>query len=322
MRVLVTGGAGFIGSHVAQALLQAGHRVTVLDNLSTGRRDLVPGGAVFVRGDLKQEARLDGWLAGHDAVVHLAALVPVPISVERPVAFVENNVVNTVRLLEAMRRTGVKRMLFSSSATVYGEPKRLPLREDDPIGLQQSNPYGATKISAEAFVAVYHRLYGMDAAVLRYFNPYGPNELCEPETHLIPNVIRAALTDKPVPVFWKGEQIRDFIYVEDLARAHAAVVGLKGLNYFNIGSEKGTKVKEVLQIVTDIIGRPLRIDDLGERPGDVPALYATSAKLREATGWKADVDLEQGLRRTVDYFRARLEAKAPASNRRSKRPKM
>jgi UDP-glucose 4-epimerase len=307
MRILVTGGAGFIGSHVARALLDAGHEVTVLDNLSTGHREMVPREAIFVRGDLKQEAKLDGWLAGHEVVVHLAALVPVPVSVRRPVEFVQNNVVNTVRLLESMRRTGVGRILFSSSATVYGEPKRLPLREDDPIGLQQSNPYGATKVSAEAFVAVYHRLYGIDAAVLRYFNPYGPNELCEPETHLIPNVISAALAEKPVPVYWKGEQVRDYIYVEDLARAHAAVAGLKGLNYFNIGTEKGTKVKDVLQIVTDIIGRPLRINDLGERAGDVPALFATSEKIRKATGWRPQVDLEEGLRRTVEYFRGRLE---------------
>lgn len=311
MRVFVTGGAGFIGSHVTQSLLDAGHQVTVLDNLSAGHRELVPGGAAFIRGDLKQEARLDGWLAGHEAVVHLAAFVPVPTSVERPVAFVENNVVNTVRLLEAMRRSGVRQIIFSSSATVYGDPKRLPLREDDPIGLQQSNPYGATKISAEAFIAVYHRLHGIHAAVLRYFNPYGPNELCEPETHLIPNVIRAALHDKPVPIYWQGEQVRDFIYVEDLARAHAAVAGLKGLNYFNIGSEKGTKVKDILQIVTDILGRPLRVDDLGERPGDVPALYATSAKIREATGWRPEVELEEGLRRTVDYFRERFATKQP-----------
>jgi len=302
MRVFVTGGAGFLGSHVASVLLRAGHQVTVYDNLSTGHRRLVPAGAAFIKADLKHQARLAQALPGHDAVIHLAALVPVPVSIERPVAFAENNVVNTVRLMEEMRAAGVRRIIFSSSATVYGLPRALPLREEDPLGVQ-SNPYGATKIAAEAFVAVYNRLYGFDATVLRYFNPYGPNELCEPETHAIPNIVRAALEDRPVPIYWKGEQVRDFIYVEDLAEAHTSVLGLPGLNYFNVGTEKGVKVKDVLSVVTDILDRPVRIDDRGERPGDVPALYASAAKLRKATGWEAKTSLEEGLRRTVEFYR-------------------
>jgi UDP-glucose 4-epimerase len=316
MRVFVTGGAGFLGSHITNVLLAAGHQVTVLDNLSTGHRESVPKGAVFIKGDLKQEAKLPGWLQGHDVVIHLAALVPVPTSVRMPVAFAENNVVNTVRLLEGMRAAGVRRIIFSSSATVYGNPRRLPLREDDPIQTQ-SNPYGATKVAAEGFIAVYHNLYGFDATLLRYFNPYGPNELCDPETHAIPNIIRAALTDTPIPVYWRGEQLRDFIYVVDLAEAHAAVLEQTGLNYFNVGTEKGTSVKQVLQIVTDVIGHPLRVDDLGERPGDVPALYATSERLRKATGWQAKVPLEDGLPLTVAYFRERIAFESAHKPRRT-----
>ncbi len=307
MRILVTGGAGFIGSHITPLLLDAGHQVTVLDNLSSGRRDLVPASATFVRGDLKNEDRLPGWLAGHDVVIHLAAYIAVGVSVERPVAFVENNVVNTVRLLEGMRKAGVRRIVFSSSATVYGEPRRLPLREDDPVGLQ-SNPYGATKIAAEAFIAVYHRLHGFDATILRYFNPFGPNELCDPETHAVPNIVRAALLHQPIPLFWAGEQVRDFIYVEDLARAHTAVVDGKGLSYFNVGSDTGTKVRDIVQMVTDIVGYPVPIEDRGERPGDVPANYASSERLRKTTGWRPTVGLEEGLRRTVDYYRQRLKS--------------
>ena len=304
MRVFVTGGAGFIGSHVAQALLANGHQVTVLDNLTTGRRDRVPKGADFIRGDLN-ERRLSAWLAGHDAVIHLAALVPVPTSIERPVDFVENNVVNTVRLLEAMREAGVRRIVFSSSATVYGSPRNLPLREDEPIALQ-SNPYGASKVAAEGFIAVYHNLYNFDATILRYFNPYGPYELCEPETHAIPNIVRSAIEKTPIPLYWKGEQIRDFIFIEDLARAHVAVLDRRGLNYFNVGSEKGVAVKQILQVVTDIVGYPLLIDDRGERAGDVHATYATSEKLRIETGWQASVNLEEGLERTVAFYRDRL----------------
>ena len=315
MRVFLTGGAGFLGSHISSVLLQSGHHVTILDNLSAGHRELVPPGAVFLKGDLKNQARLPGWLAGHDVVIHLAAMVAVPTSVQHPVEFAENNVVNTVRLLESMRQAGVRRIVFSSSATVYGLPRSLPLREDDPLGVQ-SNPYGATKVSAEAFVAVYQRLHGFDSTILRYFNPYGPNELCQPETHLIPNVVAASLADEPVPIYWQGEQVRDYIYVEDLARAHVAVLGQTGLSYFNVGSEKGVKVKEVLQTVTDLLDRPLRINDLGERPGDVPALYASSERLRKATGWQAEVSLEEGLRRTIDFFRVRRERGSIAARRR------
>jgi len=305
MRVLVTGGAGFIGSHVTRVLLGAGNAVTVLDNLSSGRRDLVPPEATFIRGDLKDERRLPEWLTGHDAVIHLAAFVAVGVSVERPIAFAENNVVNSVRLLEAMRQAGVRKIVFSSSATVYGVPKRLPLREDDPLGVQ-SSPYGASKIATEAFVAVYHQLHGFDATILRYFNPFGPNELCEPETHAVPNIIRAALLHQSIPLYWNGDQVRDFIYVEDLARAHANVLDGTGLNYFNVGSETGTKVRDIIQMVTDILGYPIAIEDKGQRPGDVAATYATSERLRKATGWRPTVGLEEGLRRTVDYYRARL----------------
>jgi UDP-glucose 4-epimerase len=306
MRVFVAGGAGFIGSHTARLLVEAGHQVTVFDNLATGRRDLVPKGAVFVRGDLKNEARLAEALEGHDAVIHLAAFIAVAVSVERPLPFVENNVLNTVRLLEAMRKTGVRRLVFSSSATVYGLPRRLPLREDDPVGIQ-SNPYGATKIACEAFIAVYNQLHGFDATILRYFNPFGPNELCEPETHAVPNIIRACLARQPVPLFWKGEQVRDFIYVEDLARAHIEVLNLTGLNYFNVGSETGTRVRDIVQKVTDILGYSVPIEDLGERPGDVPASYASAEKLRKTTGWTPEVGLDEGLRRTVAHYRERLK---------------
>jgi len=307
MRIFITGGAGFIGSHTTRILLERGHQVTVYDNLSSGRRDLVPKAAAFVRGDLKDQKKLVAALQGHDVVVHLAAYIAVGVSVERPVEFAENNVVNTVRLLEAMRAAGVRRIVFSSSATVYGVPKHLPLREEDPLGLQ-SNPYGATKISAEAFVAVYQQLHGFDATILRYFNPFGPNELCDPETHLIPNVIRAALLKRPIPLYWKGEQVRDFIYVVDLAAAHAEVIDLRGLNYFNVGSDTGTKVRELVQKVTDILGYTVPIQDLGQRPGDVPANYATSEKLRKATSWRPRVGLEEGLRRTIEYYRQLLGA--------------
>jgi UDP-glucose 4-epimerase len=304
MRVLVTGGAGFIGSWITRVLLAEGHEVTVLDNLSKGFRELIPEGVRFIEGDLANAEALPGWLRGHDAVIHMAAYIEVARSVTEPLDFAENNIINSVRLLDAMHRADVGKIVFSSSATVYGTPERLPISEEDALGVQ-SNPYGASKVSTEAFVATYNQLYGMDAIVLRYFNPYGPNELHDPETHVIPNFIRAALEKRPIPLYWKGEQVRDFIYVEDLARAHTALLDVSGLQYFNVGSETGTKIIDIVGDLTEILEYHVEIEDLGERAGDVRASYASSRKLAEATGWRPQVPLKEGLARTVDWFRSR-----------------
>jgi UDP-glucose 4-epimerase len=301
MRVFVTGGAGFIGSALTRVLLEEQHEVTVLDNLSKGYARLVPEEARFIEGDLRDD-RLEDWLRGHDAVIHMAAFIEVGRSVEEPLLFAENNIMNSIRLLEAMRRAEVGKLVFSSSACVYGTPERLPIREDDALGAQ-SNPYGASKVAVEAFCATYHELFGMDMIILRYFNPYGPNELHEPETHAIPNFIRAALDRKPIPLFWKGEQVRDFIYVDDLARAHTAVLPLSGMDYFNVGTDTGTKIIDVVNEIMDIAGET-PIEHLGDRPGDVQASYAWTEKLAKATGWRAQVDLREGLERTVEWFRS------------------
>ena len=217
MKVLITGGAGFIGSHVGRQLLDAGHQVTIVDNLSRGHLDAVDSRAHFVQADLADVETLTHALAGHDAVIHMAALIEVSESVSDPLLFAQNNIVNSVRLAEAMRSAGVKKIVFSSSATVYGVPKRLPILEDDPT--IAFNPYGATKLAMEACLSAYHFSFGFDVILLRYFNPYGPGERHQPETHAIPNFIRAALEGRPIPLYWKGEQVRDFIYIDDLAAA-------------------------------------------------------------------------------------------------------
>jgi len=305
VRVLVTGGAGFIGSALTRVLLEEQHDVTVLDNLSKGYRRLVPDEARFIEGDLRDE-RLGKWLRGHDAVIHMAAFIEVGRSVEEPLLFAENNIMNSVRLLDAMKAADVGKIVFSSSACVYGTPESLPIRETDALGVQ-SNPYGASKVATEAFMATYNQLFGIDAIVLRYFNPYGPNELHEPETHAIPNFIKAAIAREPIPLFWKGEQVRDFIYVDDLARAHTAVLPLSGLQTFNVGTDLGTKIIDVINEVIGLVGET-PITDLGERPGDVPASYAWSKKLADTTGWRAQVPLHEGLERTVEWFQQHLSS--------------
>lgn len=301
MKVLVTGGAGFIGSHVNKLLLQAGHDVVVLDDLSCGNKESVDPKIKLVVGDINDPVKTKEAIEGVDAVIHMAGLIVVPDSVKDPIKYCRNNVIGSVNLLECMRAKNVKKIIFSSSACVYGTPEKLPIYEDAP--LHPDNPYGASKASIEAFVQTYNAAFGFDTTILRYFNPYGPGEMHRPETHAIPNFILSALAKKPIPLYWKGEQVRDFIYIEDLARAHVEVLKLSGYRIFNIGTEKGVKVKDAIDLIFKIVGYTVPIDDLGERPGDVMANYASSEKIRKETGWSTKVSMEEGLKKTIEFYK-------------------
>jgi len=301
MKILVTGGAGFIGTHVTKLLLDDNHQVVVLDNLSCGHKDQIDPRAKLIVADIKDPQKTKAALADADAVIHMAGLIIVPESVAEPQKYCDNNVLGTISLLESMRQTGVKKIIFSSSACVYGTPDKLPIKEDAPV--RPDNPYGACKTSIEAFLQTYHANFGFDSTILRYFNPYGPGELHDPETHAIPNFIKATLAKKPIPLYWQGQQIRDFIYIQDLARAHTDVLKLSGFNIFNIGTEKGIRVKDVVNEIFEIVGYKVPIDDLGKRPGDVHANFASSQKLAKTVGWKAKVNLSEGLRRTIDFYK-------------------
>lgn len=302
MKVLVTGGAGFIGSHVTRQLINNGHEVVVYDNLSRGLKKIIDPRATFVQGSISQKQKLINALESVAVVIHMAAFIIVPESVEKPDLYWENNVVGTKILLEAMREIKVKKIIFSSSATVYGDPKKLPLTEDSSVQ-EAKNPYGRTKIEMEKLIRIEHETNNLNAILLRYFNPYGPNELHDPETHAIPNFIKSALDKKPIPLYWKGDQVRDFIYVEDLANAHVASMDLDGFQVFNVGTGKGTRVIDVVEKIFDLIGYKVPIDDLGARTGDVGSLYTSAKKIEEDLGWKANVTLEEGLSKTVDFFR-------------------
>ncbi|MDO8618919.1 MAG: UDP-glucose 4-epimerase GalE [Candidatus Daviesbacteria bacterium] len=301
MKILVTGGAGFIGSHINKLLLDAGHQVVVVDNLSKGHQELVDTRAEFIKADINDGEAMVSALQGVDWVIHLAGFIEVPLSVKDPLTFAQNNVMGSIALFESMVKAGVKKIVFSSTAVVYGAPKTLPLTENMP--LSSTNPYGASKIADEQFLSSYHTLHGFDVVILRYFNPYGPNEMHQPETHAIPNFIKSALGNTDLPVYWGGEQVRDFIYVEDLAKAHTEVLNLTGFNVFNVGCEQGVKVIDVINLVGKILGKDLQIKDLGERPGDVTANYASSKKLTETTGWSAKIGLEEGLKKTIEWFK-------------------
>ena len=301
MHILVTGGAGFIGSHVARLLLDGGYKVTILDNLTSSDKGSIDPKAKLIIGDITDPQKTQAALDNIDAVIHMAGLIIVPQSVKDPIKYCENNVIGTVSLLESMRKANVKRIIFSSSACVYGTPEKLPIKEDAPV--HPDNPYGASKASIETYLQTYNALFGFDSIILRYFNPYGPGENHQPETHAIPNFIKATLAKKPIPLYWKGEQIRDFIYIEDLAQAHIDVLNLSGHQIFNVGTETGVKVKDVIDEIFKIVGYRVPIDDLGKRAGDVDANYASSEKLVKAVGWRANISLSEGLRSTINYYK-------------------
>jgi UDP-glucose 4-epimerase len=303
MKLLITGGAGFIGSRVAHYMLKAGHTVTVFDDLSVGRRESVPEGAELIEGDMRDAAAVRAAVKGRDAVVNLAAQAVVPESVANPQKTFEINLLGGHNLLEAMRQEGVKRLVHSSTAAVYGTPTRVPVQEDDlklPI-----NPYGATKLAFESLAHAYHSAYGIHVTMFRYFNPYGPTEAHDPETHAVPNFIKAVLAGTEIPLYWNGEQERDFFFVDDIARAHVMGLDHDGFHYYNLGSGSSVAVKDILELIFKITGTRVSIKDLGERAGDPPQLMADTTKVQRELGWKPEVSLEDGLKQTIEAFRQR-----------------
>jgi UDP-glucose 4-epimerase len=305
MKLLVTGGAGYIGSIVARQLLGAGHEVTVLDDLSRGHQAAVPEGARLVQTSLLDEqGTRDAVAGGFDGVLHFAALALVAESVAHPERYHRGNVVGSLNLLDAMRDAGVRRLVFSSTCAVYGEPDTVPMREDIPAA--PVNAYGNSKLAVDRMIADECRAHGLGAASLRYFNVAGASgplgEDHEPETHLIPLVLRAATgvaahvkvfgTDYPTR---DGTAVRDYIHVEDLGRAHAmALDALEAGRHriYNLGTGDGYTVKEVVDTARRVTGREIVAIEEPRRAGDPPALVAASDRIRDELGWVPEKGLD------------------------------
>lgn len=307
MRVLVTGGAGYIGSVVADDLLQAGHDVVVFDNLSRGHRQAVPRNAELVVGDLADRDCLQPLLQSRsiDAVMHFAALIEAGESMKAPEQFFRNNTANALTLIEAMLASGVRHFVFSSTAALYGNPERTPIEEDDP--LRPTNAYGESKLLLERMLAWFHQIHGLRYASLRYFNAAGSSspdkgEAHQPETHLIPRILQVALgqaenanifgIDYPTP---DGTCVRDYIHVSDLARAHLlaldALEKAKDANHstalvYNLGNGRGFSVREVVEVARQVTGHPIPLVESPRRPGDPAVLIASSEKIRRELGWQ------------------------------------
>lgn len=301
-KVLVVGGAGYIGSHMVKMLLENGHSVVTLDDLSTGFRDAVLGGE-FVEGDLGDESLLDRLLPkqGFDAVMHFAAYIQVGESVEDPGKYYKNNVANTLNLLNAMQRHGVRRFIFSSTAAIFGEPQYVPVDEDHPKA--PINPYGASKWMVEQMLADFGRAYGLNSISLRYFNAAGadPSGALGPRyegiTNLIPVVLKAAAGKRDnITVFGRdydtpdGTGVRDYIHVTDLCQAHLRALDRLmqggGTEVFNLGNGRGFSVQEVIDSARAITDRDIPVLEGPRREGDPAALVADSSKARETLQWQ------------------------------------
>jgi UDP-glucose 4-epimerase len=301
MRILVTGGAGYVGSVSVERLVEAGHDVTVLDALVTGHRAAVPEGAQLIDDTLRDQSGVTRLLAEREieAVLHCAARSLVGQSVKEPALYYQENVVGGVALLDAMLEAGVDRIVFSSTAAVYGAPDKTPIIEDQP--LRPINPYGETKRAFEGALAWYGNSLGLRAVSLRYFNVAGASERFgedhDPETHLIPNALKAYLGGKPLIIMGTdyptrdGTPIRDYIHVSDLADAHLAALELTGtlapgIEIANLGSGSGFSVREVVAVAETTVGRPLPHEVGERRAGDPPVLVASNDKAAALLGWR------------------------------------
>ena len=302
MNIFLTGGAGYIGSAAARKLLEAGHQVTVYDSLVTGYRAAVPAEANFIQGDLANKADIQSALATADfeAVMHFAAFIEAGESMIDPPKFYQNNLMNSVNLIDAAVKAGVKRFVLSSTAAVYQSSDQ-PLDEESPLG--PVNVYGHTKLMIEEVLDFYRQIHGLHYAALRYFNAAGAlpdqGEAHQPESHLIPLVLQVPLgqrenikiygTDYPTP---DGTCIRDYIHIADLVSAHLLALDALEKNdklVYNLGNGKGYSVLEVIETAREVTGHPIPAEETPRRPGDSPRLVASSEKIKKELGWEPEV---------------------------------
>lgn len=321
--ILVTGGAGYIGSHCVLALLEKGLDVVVYDNLSTGHIETIKtlqkyGNLIFVQGDLLNNSYLDNLFLTYNinSVIHFAAFSQVGESVKHPAKYYRNNVVGTLNLLDAMVENNVKNIVFSSTAATYGEPEYIPIDENHPQN--PINPYGQTKLIIEKIMDDYDMAYGLKSVRLRYFNVAGADsdarigEWHEPETHLIPNILKSTFGNSQTFKMFgtdydtkDGTCVRDYINVEDLANAHILALNyLKNggeTNYFNLGTNEGNTVKEVFSMCEKVTGKNIPVEMKPRRAGDPAVLVADNTKAKEVLGWTPNKTLEDSIKTAYEW---------------------
>jgi UDP-glucuronate 4-epimerase len=318
MNFLVTGGAGFIGSHVCERLLREGHSVWAWDDMNPfydptiKQRNVEEIGATggrfeFVRGDILEEAALRALFrrVRFDQVIHLAARAGVRPSLEAPALYQRVNVEGTVNVLEGARQNGVKKISIASSSSVYGVNSKVPFSESDPI-FSAISPYAASKLACEALGHVYHHVYGLDVAMLRFFTVYGPRQRPDLAIHKFASLL---LADKPIPVFGDGSTARDYTFISDIVDGIMAVTKKEfGFEIINLGGSHPVTLQRLIELVESATGMTARIERLPMQPGDVPVTYADVAKAQRLLGYEPKVPIEAGIRQFVEWLRGRITA--------------
>jgi len=297
MRVLITGGAGFLGSALANRLVSEGHTVLVLDDLTAGDPRRLDPQVLFTRGDVRDVPKLWTLLQGVDCVYHLAARVRVPESIHYPSDYNEVNVGGTVALMEAVRDRGVSRVVLASSGALYGEQARQPIREDQPP--HPTSPYGVSKVAAEYYVLTLSALYGIETVALRIFNAYGPGQELPPSyPPVIPQLLRQARLGGSLVIFGDGSQTRDFVYIDDVTEALAAAAAAPDVNrlVINIGSGREVSINELAERISGVVGKRLNVLHNREQGGGVSRLVADVSLAKQLLGWEPGTNLDRGLR--------------------------
>lgn len=324
MTILVTGGAGFIGSHLCRHLLEKGRRVVCLDNFDTfydpavKERNIAAmlddGNFTLVKGDIRDERVLKNIFAENkvDCVVHLAAKAGVRPSIRQPAEYMDVNVNGTACLLEAMREAGVNRFIFGSSSSIYGNQVKMPFSETDDVS-RPISPYAASKRSGELLAHVYHHLYGMDVVCLRFFTVYGPRQRPDLAIH---KFTQLALNDQPIPLYGDGLTRRDYTFVEDIVRGILTLIETPGQGFeiFNLGCGNPVTLFDMVKALEIALGKTLTINFLEKQPGDVEQTWADIGKARKAFGYQPSVSLEEGVRQFVEWFRATMLEKEVSIN--------
>ncbi len=297
MKIFVVGGAGYIGSVCTELLLDEGHEVAIFDNLIEGHRRAVDSRVNFIRGELADRAQIEAALTSTrpDAVMHFAAYALVPESMRDPSKYFRNNISNGLNLLDAMLKTEVRRIIFSSTCAIFGPPDRVPI--DESAVPRPISPYGESKLAFEKILRWYDEIHGLKFVSLRYFNAAGATEHFgedhRPETHLIPTVLKVALGQSPNLEIYgtdyetpDGTCIRDYIHIVDLAHAHILALGAADSGFYNLGTGGGSSVREVIAACREITGRKIEVIEKPRRPGDPPRLIASSEKIKKELGWR------------------------------------
>lgn len=303
MRILVTGGAGFIASHVVDLLISGGHDVIVVDNLSSGRKSNLNPQARFYQMDIRDPDLLKVFEAERPQIVdHHAAQVDVRYSVADPMFDADVNIRGSINLLEAARKTGVQRMIYiSSGGAVYGEPQYLPCDEEHPI--EALSPYGVSKHTVEHYLFLYRAVHGLDYSVLRYANVYGPRQNPDGEAGVVAIFCGRMLRRAPVTINGTGDQQRDFIYVSDCAHANLLAIQAEASGVFNIGTGIGTSINQVYRQLKQITNYPLEAAYTAAKLGEAFKIYLDASRAKQVLGWEPEVSLEAGLAETAAYFR-------------------